>query len=76
MKTTESSSLYDSLETKSTLELLQEINAEYQKVALAVQKEISKIQAFVDEAFKRFKQGGRVFFIGAGTTGSQGGVVG
>jgi len=72
MKTTESSSLYDSLETKSTLELLQEINAEDQKVALAVQKEISKIEAFVDEAFKRFKEGGRLFYIGAGTSGRLG----
>ncbi len=72
MKTTESSSLYDSLESKSTLELLQEINAEDQKVALAVQKEIPKIEQFVEEAFKRFKEGGRLFYIGAGTSGRLG----
>ena len=44
VKITEQPSLYDDLEKKSVLELLQEINAEDQRVALAVQKVIPQIE--------------------------------
>jgi N-acetylmuramic acid 6-phosphate etherase len=71
-KITESSSNYEHLEKMSTLELLANINKEDQNVALAVEKEISKIQNFVDVCFIRMKTGGRLFYIGAGTSGRLG----
>ncbi len=69
---TESSSLYSSLETMSTAELLENINREDQKVALAVEKEIPAITAFVEACFPRMQKGGRLFYIGAGTSGRLG----
>ena len=72
MRTTESSSLHDSLETKSTEELLFGINSEDHKVASAVKQILPQIGAFVDEAFLQMKQGGRLFYIGAGTSGRLG----
>lgn len=71
-KTTESDSLYDGLENLSTLDLLSNINQEDQKVALAVELEIPNIEAFVDAAYERMKNGGRLFYIGAGTSGRLG----
>lgn len=71
-KTTESDSLYDGLENLSTLDLLSNINREDQKVALAVELEIPNIEAFVDAAYERMKNGGRLFYIGAGTSGRLG----
>lgn len=71
-KTTESSSLYDKLEEMSTSELLININKEDQKVAFAVEQEIPKIEAFVEDCFLRMKKGGRLFYIGAGTSGRLG----
>lgn len=71
-KTTESDSLYNNLEALSTVELLTNINREDQKVALAVELEIPAIEAFVDACFERMKNGGRLFYIGAGTSGRLG----
>lgn len=71
-KTTESDSLYDNLEHLSTLELLSNINREDQKVALAVELEIPNIEAFVNACYERMKTGGRLFYIGAGTSGRLG----
>lgn len=71
-KITESESNYNHLESMSTHELLSNINREDQKVALAVEKEIPAIEAFVDAAFERMKNGGRLFYIGAGTSGRLG----
>ena len=56
----------------STQELLTNINKEDQCVALAVEKEISSISSFVDACFERMKNGGRLFYIGAGTSGRLG----
>ena len=53
IKTTESSSNYQALEKMSTIELLQNINQEDQTVPLAIEKEISSIEAFVNAAFER-----------------------
>ena len=61
VKITEQPSLYDDLEKKSVLELLQEINAEDQRVALAVQKVIPQIEKLVLQIVPRMKQGGRIF---------------
>jgi len=69
---TESSSLYSSLETMSTAELLENINREDQKVALAVEKEIPAITAFIEACFPLMQKGGRLFYIGAGTSGRLG----
>ena len=69
---TESSSNHDNLESMSTKELLDGINSEDQKVALAVQEIIPEIEAFVDACAKRMALGGRLFYIGAGTSGRLG----
>jgi len=71
-KTTESSSKYDHLEKMSTKQLLSNINSEDQTVPLAIKKELSKIQKLVDVVFERMKKGGRLFYIGAGTSGRLG----
>ena len=72
MKTTESDSLYNHLEKMSTNDLLTNINNEDQKVALAVQKCIPEIEKLVDAVVAKMQQGGRLFYIGAGTSGRLG----
>ena len=69
MQITEQSSLYDDLEKKSVREILEDINREDQKVALAVQKSIPQIEQLVSLIVPRMKQGGRIFYMGAGTSG-------
>ena len=71
-KITEQPSLYDSLEKKSVHELLTDINHEDQKVALAVEKAIPQIEALVEQIVPRMKRGGRIFYMGAGTSGRLG----
>lgn len=71
-KITEQPSLYDDLEKKSVRELLEDINNEDQKVALAVQKAIPQIEKLVTQIVPRMKQGGRIFYMGAGTSGRLG----
>lgn len=71
-KITESDSLYQGLENKSTLELLREINQEDKKVPLAVEACIPAIEKLVDQLVERFAAGGRLFYIGAGTSGRLG----
>src|SRR5690606_22415376 len=71
-KITESTSLYNDLEQMTTLELLENINREDQKVALAVKETIPQIESFVNELYPRMKRGGRLFYIGAGTSGRLG----
>jgi N-acetylmuramic acid 6-phosphate etherase len=72
MNTTESSSLHDNLDQMDTLTLLKKINEEDKKVAFAVEKEIGRIEALVEEIVPRMKNGGRLFYIGAGTSGRLG----
>jgi N-acetylmuramic acid 6-phosphate etherase len=69
---TESPSIYRHLEQKSTLELLTDINTEDQKVALAVEKVIPQILPLVDVIAEKMREGGRLFYIGAGTSGRLG----
>lgn len=71
-KITESSSEYDNLEDMSVMELLTNINREDHKVAAAVEKCIPQIEAFVEKALDRMEMGGRLFYIGAGTSGRLG----
>lgn len=71
-KITEQSSLYDHLENMTSREILTHINNEDKKVALAVEKVIPQVSTLVDELTKRFLDGGRLFYIGAGTSGRLG----
>ena len=72
IKITEQSSLYNDLEKKSVLELLTYINEEDKKVALAVEKAIPQIEKLVSQVIPRMQKGGRIFYIGAGTSGRLG----
>jgi len=69
---TEQSSNYDDLEKLSTKEILTAMNKEDQTVPLAIEAILSEITAFVDEALLRMKEGGRLFYLGAGTSGRLG----
>jgi len=71
-KITESSSFYDGLEKMSVNDLLININKEDQTVALTVKKQISKIEKLVKNIVPKIKNGGRLFYIGAGTSGRLG----
>lgn len=72
MSITESSSNYRDLEQMSVQKLLETINHEDQSVPVAVQKAIPQIEALVKEIVPRMQQGGRLFYIGAGTSGRLG----
>ncbi|NLJ43085.1 MAG: N-acetylmuramic acid 6-phosphate etherase [Bacteroidales bacterium] len=69
---TESESLYHDLEKKSVRELLESINNEDQKVPLIVREAIPQIEKLVEAIVARMKKGGRLFYIGAGTSGRLG----
>ena len=71
-KVTEQESYYHDLDKMSVHELLTDINREDQKVALAVQKVIPQIERLVTGIIERMEQGGRLFYIGAGTSGRLG----
>jgi N-acetylmuramic acid 6-phosphate etherase len=71
-KTTESDSPYQSLEKMSVTELLFNINREDKTVPLAVEKQIPKIEKLVNLIVKQMKTGGRLFYMGAGTSGRLG----
>lgn len=72
IKISEQSSLYDDLEKKSIHELLVDINTEDKKVALAVEKAIPQIEKLVTQIVPRMRKGGRIFYMGAGTSGRLG----
>ncbi|MBK5277337.1 MAG: N-acetylmuramic acid 6-phosphate etherase [Bacteroidia bacterium] len=72
MATTESSSHYNHLEKMSIHDLLVNINREDNTVALAVEKVIPKIEILVSVIVERMERGGRLFYIGAGTSGRLG----
>ncbi len=69
---TEKESLYNDLELKSTREILEDINREDQKVPLAVADKINEIEKLVNQISNRMLKGGRLFYIGAGTSGRLG----
>ncbi|QEE50486.1 N-acetylmuramic acid 6-phosphate etherase [Flavobacterium alkalisoli] len=71
-KTTEQSSKYEHLEKMSVIQLLQNINNEDKTVPLAVEKALPQIEALVQQIIPRMKDGGRLFYIGAGTSGRLG----
>ena len=72
VKISEQPSLYDNLEKKSVHEILTEINQEDHKVADAVQQAIPEIERLVTGIVERMKKGGRIFYMGAGTSGRLG----
>jgi N-acetylmuramic acid 6-phosphate etherase len=69
---TESTSRYNDLEHMSTGDLLRHMNTEDRSVPLAVEKTLPAIEALVDEIVERMRRGGRLFYIGAGTSGRLG----
>lgn len=71
-KTTEQSSKYEHLEKMSVSELLHNINSEDKTVPLAVEKALPQIEALVTKIVEKMKLGGRIFYIGAGTSGRLG----
>ena len=72
MNTTESPSYYDNLEKMSVKDLLTNINKEDHTVPQAIAKIIPKIQALVENIAEKMKGGGRLFYIGSGTSGRLG----
>lgn len=71
-KITETPSNYDNLEQMDTASLLVNMNNEDRKVADAVTHIIPQITKLVDALTNRFEKGGRLFYIGAGTSGRLG----
>lgn len=71
-KTTESASHYDNLETKSVNQLIKDINKEDQHVAQIVKSALPQIEKLIVEAVAKMKEDGRLFYIGAGTSGRLG----
>ena len=72
IKTTEQDSKYTGLEFMSAFELVSSINSEDQTVAFAVEKAIPQVTLLVEEIVAKLKLGGRLFYIGAGTSGRLG----
>jgi len=72
VKITEASSLYHNLEKMSTKEIMESINKEDRKVADAVDEVLPLISEMVDAILPQFIAGGRLFYIGAGTSGRLG----
>lgn len=71
-KITEQSSIYEQLENKSIAEIISNINAEDQKVALAVNAVLPSVERLIAAVFPKLQLGGRLFYIGAGTSGRLG----
>ncbi|HXC07170.1 MAG TPA: N-acetylmuramic acid 6-phosphate etherase, partial [Bacteroidia bacterium] len=71
-KITESASHYTHLEKMSVHDILSNINKEDQTVALAVEKVIPQIEALVNIVSEKIQKGGRLFYMGAGTSGRLG----
>ena len=72
VKTTEQDSHYDHLEKMNTNEILTNINAEDKTVSMAVKKAIPQIEKLVEQVIDKLLTGGRLFYIGAGTSGRLG----
>lgn len=69
---TESTSMYENLDEMSVHELLQNINREDSTVHQAVHEIIPEIEKLVEEIIPRIRKGGRLFYVGAGTSGRLG----
>ncbi|MEE1884790.1 N-acetylmuramic acid 6-phosphate etherase [Pedobacter flavus] len=72
IRITEQESLYNDIDKMSVSEILHSINKEDQTVAISVQKAIPQIEKLVIAVVERMMSGGRLFYIGAGTSGRLG----
>lgn len=72
IKTTEENSKYDHLEKMGITELLRNINTEDKLVPDAVEKALPQIEALTEKVVEKLKNGGRLFYIGSGTSGRLG----
>ncbi|MBK6860693.1 MAG: N-acetylmuramic acid 6-phosphate etherase [Saprospiraceae bacterium] len=72
IRLTEEDSLYHDLEHKSSIELLECMNVEDQKPAQAVKLVLPLVATFIDQTLPKLLEGGRIFYIGAGTSGRLG----
>lgn len=72
MKITEASSNHNHLEMMSTIDLISNINKEDQSVAYSISKKLDVIEKVIDLIVPKLKIGGRLFYIGAGTSGRLG----
>ena len=71
-KITEQPSLYDNLENQSVHTLLTDINREDHKIADAVEKALPQIEKLGEGIIQRMQKGGRIIYVGAGTSGRLG----
>ncbi len=71
-KITEQSSDYQNLQHKSVEELLHIMNREDRKVPEAIGKVLHQIEPLIEQTIEKMKKGGRLFYIGAGTSGRLG----
>ncbi len=71
-RTTEQASNYHHLDRMSTAEIIEAINAEDRTVPVAVAQAVPRIESLVDGIVERMRRGGRVFYLGAGTSGRLG----
>jgi N-acetylmuramic acid 6-phosphate etherase len=69
---TEATSTHDNLEQKSVSELIKGMNEEDKTVPFAVEKALPQIEAFIQKTVEKILKGGRLFYIGAGTSGRLG----
>jgi N-acetylmuramic acid 6-phosphate etherase len=69
---TEATSNHENLEKKTVLEILYGINQEDKSVPFAIEKALPQIENFISATAERMKKGGRLFYIGAGTSGRLG----
>jgi N-acetylmuramic acid 6-phosphate etherase len=72
ISSTESPSKYNALEKMAVREILENMNREDRRVPVAISKAIPQIEKTVEAIVKKMKAGGRLFYIGAGTSGRLG----
>lgn len=72
IKTTEQESHYKNLESMSVTEILHSINTEDKTVPLAIEKALPQIEKLTEKVSEKIKNGGRLFYLGAGTSGRLG----
>ncbi|MBL7917857.1 MAG: N-acetylmuramic acid 6-phosphate etherase, partial [Bacteroidia bacterium] len=71
-KTTESDSYYNNLENMSIQDLLLNMNKEDKTVPIAIEKAIPQIESLTTAVLQKMQAGGRLFYLGAGTSGRLG----
>jgi N-acetylmuramic acid 6-phosphate etherase len=72
VKTTEKTSKYNNLEKMSVKKILKNINSEDKTIPYAIEKSLPQIEKLINQVITKMKNGGRLFYIGAGTSGRLG----